>query len=167
MAIEVQFIFPGLWLSTEFGRLQVSPGEIVVVQHGMRFSVALPDGPSRGYVCEVFGDHFRLPDLGPIGEAPLHSLLRFNLCEPGHGTLIVRGPSASSKSVAVRGAIAGGLPSSTSWLLACHCLDINLIEAGKAHIYGQLASKVEPLKRALQKACLFLHLLFNTCRSTT
>ncbi len=32
----------------------------------MRFSVAV-DGPSRGYIVEVFDGHFRLPDLGPIG----------------------------------------------------------------------------------------------------
>src|SRR3546814_2135158 len=32
------------------------------------FSVALPDGPSRGYVCENFGGLLRLPDLGPIGS---------------------------------------------------------------------------------------------------
>ena len=33
----------------------------------MRFHVAV-DGESRGYVCEVYDAHFRLPDLGPIGE---------------------------------------------------------------------------------------------------
>jgi homogentisate 1,2-dioxygenase len=32
----------------------------------MRFSVDV-DGPTRGYVLEVFGTHFILPDLGPIG----------------------------------------------------------------------------------------------------
>ncbi|PIO60364.1 hypothetical protein TELCIR_18141, partial [Teladorsagia circumcincta] len=32
----------------------------------IRFSVAV-DGPSRGYVLEVYGTHFQLPDLGPIG----------------------------------------------------------------------------------------------------
>ncbi|GJU79239.1 homogentisate 1,2-dioxygenase [Tanacetum coccineum] len=31
------------------------------------FFVDLSDGPSRGYVAEVFGTHFQLPDLGPIG----------------------------------------------------------------------------------------------------
>lgn len=56
-----------LWITSEFGRMQVSPGEVAVVQMGIRFAVSLPDGPSRGYVCEVFGNHFRLPDLGPIG----------------------------------------------------------------------------------------------------
>lgn len=24
-------------------------------------------GPSRGYILEVYGTHFQLPDLGPIG----------------------------------------------------------------------------------------------------
>jgi homogentisate 1,2-dioxygenase len=31
-----------------------------------KFSVDV-DEPSRGYVCEVFSGHFRIPDLGPIG----------------------------------------------------------------------------------------------------
>uniref|UniRef100_A0A2N9HEK3 homogentisate 1,2-dioxygenase n=1 Tax=Fagus sylvatica TaxID=28930 RepID=A0A2N9HEK3_FAGSY len=56
-----------LWITTECGRLQVSPGEIAVLPQGFRFVVNLPDGPSRGYVAEVFGTHFQLPDLGPIG----------------------------------------------------------------------------------------------------
>ncbi|KAG9446114.1 hypothetical protein H6P81_012242 [Aristolochia fimbriata] len=56
-----------LWITTECGRMQVSPGEIVVLPQGFRFSVYLPDGPSRGYIAEVFGTHFQLPDLGPIG----------------------------------------------------------------------------------------------------
>lgn len=56
-----------LWITTECGRLQVIPGEIVVLPQGFRFVIDLPDGPSRGYVAEVFGTHFQLPDLGPIG----------------------------------------------------------------------------------------------------
>ncbi len=56
-----------LLLTTEFGLLEVAPGEIVVVPRGVRFSVALPAGPARGYVLEVFQGAFRLPDLGPIG----------------------------------------------------------------------------------------------------
>ncbi|URE42931.1 homogentisate 1,2-dioxygenase [Musa troglodytarum] len=57
------------WLSitTECGKLVVSPGEIVILPQGFRFSIDLPDGPSRGYVAEIFGEHFHLPDLGPIG----------------------------------------------------------------------------------------------------
>ena len=57
----------GLWITTECGKLQVSLGEIVVIPQGFRFSVDFPDGPSRGYVAEIFGTHFQLMDLGPIG----------------------------------------------------------------------------------------------------
>ena len=59
--------FAGLRIITECGRLQISPGEVAVVPQGFRFSIRLPDGPSRGYVAEIFGTHFQLPDLGPIG----------------------------------------------------------------------------------------------------
>jgi homogentisate 1,2-dioxygenase len=56
-----------LVVATELGVLEVEPQEIAIVPRGVRFSVALPDGPSRGYVCENFGAMLRLPDLGPIG----------------------------------------------------------------------------------------------------
>ena len=56
-----------LTLTTELGVLQVAPGEIALLPRGMAFSVAV-DGPSRGYVCENYGAHFRLPELGPIGS---------------------------------------------------------------------------------------------------
>jgi homogentisate 1,2-dioxygenase len=56
-----------LRLTTELGVLDVEPQEIALVPRGMRFRVALPQGTSRGYVCENFGAAFRLPDLGPIG----------------------------------------------------------------------------------------------------
>ena len=35
-------------------------------QQGIRFAVAV-DGPTRGYILEVFDNHFVLPNLGPIG----------------------------------------------------------------------------------------------------
>ncbi|ELR15130.1 homogentisate 1,2dioxygenase [Acanthamoeba castellanii str. Neff] len=54
-------------IQTEFGYLEVKSGEIAVIQRGIRFRVALPDGPSRGYIAEVFDGHFEIPDLGPIG----------------------------------------------------------------------------------------------------
>jgi homogentisate 1,2-dioxygenase len=56
-----------LVVTTELGVLEVAPGEIVLLPRGMAFSVAV-DGPSRGYVCENYGAHFRLPELGPIGS---------------------------------------------------------------------------------------------------
>lgn len=59
-----------LLLFTELGRLEAAPGEIALVPRGMKFKVEL-DGPSRGYVCENYGAHFRLPELGPIGAQGL------------------------------------------------------------------------------------------------
>ena len=61
---------PGtLHIRTEFGRLDVPSGHICVIQCGMRFSVGLGDQECvQGYVLEVFGQHFTLPELGPIGQ---------------------------------------------------------------------------------------------------
>jgi len=59
-----------LGLFTELGRLEAKPGEIAVVPRGLKFRVEL-QGPSRGYVCENYGAHFRLPELGPIGAQGL------------------------------------------------------------------------------------------------
>ena len=56
-----------LLLHTELGRLDAAPGEIAVVPRGLKFRAELPDGPSRGYVCENYGSPMRLPELGPIG----------------------------------------------------------------------------------------------------
>ena len=57
-----------LRLLTELGVVEVEPQQIAVVPRGVRFRVELPDGPSRGYVCENFGALLKLPDLGPIGS---------------------------------------------------------------------------------------------------
>ncbi|KAK4705980.1 homogentisate 1,2-dioxygenase, partial [Phenoliferia sp. Uapishka_3] len=54
-------------IQTELGHLMVKPGEICVIQRGLRFKVKLPDGPSRGYIQEVYGAHYKLPELGPLG----------------------------------------------------------------------------------------------------
>ena len=52
---------------TEFGVIEIEPGEICVIQRGMIFRVELIDGPARAYVCENYGGAFTLPDRGPIG----------------------------------------------------------------------------------------------------
>jgi homogentisate 1,2-dioxygenase len=54
-------------LRTEMGALELAPGEIGVVQRGIKFRAELPDGQARGYICENYGALLRLPDLGPIG----------------------------------------------------------------------------------------------------
>lgn len=56
-----------LLLHTEMGVIDLAPGEIGVIPRGVRFRVALLEKQARGYVCENYGAHFRLPELGPIG----------------------------------------------------------------------------------------------------
>ncbi len=52
---------------TEFGVIEIEPGEICVIPRGVIFRVELIEGPSRAYVCENYGGGFILPDRGPIG----------------------------------------------------------------------------------------------------
>jgi homogentisate 1,2-dioxygenase len=56
-----------LSLRTEFGVLDIAPGEVAVMPRGVRFAVDLQADSARGYVCENYGQLLRLPDLGPIG----------------------------------------------------------------------------------------------------
>ncbi len=57
-----------LRLVTEFGVLDVAPGEMGLIPRGVKFRAELPDGAARGYICENYGALFRLPELGPIGS---------------------------------------------------------------------------------------------------
>jgi homogentisate 1,2-dioxygenase len=57
-------------LATELGRLEVKPGEVAIVPRGVKFRVEV-QGATRGYLCENYGAHFRLPELGPIGSQGL------------------------------------------------------------------------------------------------
>lgn len=66
-----------LLLHTEMGRLFLSPGEIAVIPRGIRFRVELSDTFARGYVCENYGQLFRLPELGPIGSNGLANVRDF------------------------------------------------------------------------------------------
>ena len=52
---------------TEFGIIDIAPGEIAVIPRGVIFRVEIPDGPARAYVSENYGGGFTLPDRGPIG----------------------------------------------------------------------------------------------------
>src|SRR5215468_1023091 len=57
----------GLVFHTEFGVIEIKPGEVCVVPRGVIFRVELSGGPARAYVCENYGAAFTLPDRGPIG----------------------------------------------------------------------------------------------------
>jgi len=52
---------------TEFGIIEIAPGEISVIRRGIIFRVELMDGPARAYVCENYAGSFTLPERGPIG----------------------------------------------------------------------------------------------------
>ena len=52
---------------TEFGIIDIEPGEAAILPRGVKMRVELKGGPSRGYVCENYGGAFSLPERGPIG----------------------------------------------------------------------------------------------------
>src|SRR5258708_7234270 len=56
-------------LFTQLRNLEVAPGEIAVVPRGLKLQISFGK-PVRGYLCENYGAHFRLPELGPIGSRP-------------------------------------------------------------------------------------------------
>jgi len=56
-----------LRLCTEFGIIDVGPGEAAVIPRGVKLRAELLDGPARGYICENYGGAFTLPERGPIG----------------------------------------------------------------------------------------------------
>jgi homogentisate 1,2-dioxygenase len=70
---EMMFVpqMGALLLFTELGKLEVRPGEIAVIPRAVKFKVQLLEKSARGYVCENYGAHFRLPELGPIGAQGL------------------------------------------------------------------------------------------------
>ena len=52
---------------TELGVLDVEPQEIALIPRGLVYRVEVLDGPCRGFVCENYGQKFKLPNRGPIG----------------------------------------------------------------------------------------------------
>jgi homogentisate 1,2-dioxygenase len=67
-------------IQTELGHLLVRQNEIAVIPRGIRYRVSLPTGkPARGYTCELFQGHFRLPELGPVGSTGLANTRDFQI----------------------------------------------------------------------------------------
>lgn len=107
-------------IQTELGYLRVAPGDVAVLPPGFRLSVSLAgnggSSAASGYVLEVFGTHFRLPELGPLGANGLahvrdfaYPVASFDLdCDPSpdltplHGSSVLdphpAGESSSSSS---------------------------------------------------------------------
>jgi homogentisate 1,2-dioxygenase len=57
----------GLRFATECGILEIKPGELIVIPRGIKFRVELLADKAGGYICENYGQPFRLPERGPIG----------------------------------------------------------------------------------------------------
>ncbi len=69
----------GLTIYTELGIVAVTPGQVAVLPRGLKFRVEIgssdnpqsairdPQSLARGYICENYGQQFRLPELGSIG----------------------------------------------------------------------------------------------------
>jgi homogentisate 1,2-dioxygenase len=58
---------------TELGVLDLPPGWIGRVPRGLRSRIEIVDDVAVGYLCENYGEAFRLPELGPIGANGLAS----------------------------------------------------------------------------------------------
>lgn len=58
-----------LHIQTEMGMLFLQPGEICVIPRGVRFAIRLGSkhNVARGYIVEIWGSRWELPDLGPLG----------------------------------------------------------------------------------------------------
>lgn len=67
-------------IQTELGKLLVRQNEIVVIPRSVRYRITLPENkPCRGYICELYEGHFRLPDLGVIGSTGLANIRDFQV----------------------------------------------------------------------------------------
>ncbi|KAK7959682.1 homogentisate 1-2-dioxygenase [Apiospora aurea] len=84
-------------IQTELGFLMVRQNEIAVIPRGVRFRITLPGGkPCRGFVCELFQGHFRLPDLGILGTTGLANLRDFQVSKAYFDGTIVDGVAKAS-----------------------------------------------------------------------
>jgi len=66
-----------LHVVSEMGKLNVAPGELVLIPKGMKIRVELTGPSSRGFVCENYGLPFVLPELGVIGSHGLANAIDF------------------------------------------------------------------------------------------
>jgi homogentisate 1,2-dioxygenase len=80
-----------LLITTEMGKLHVKPGEICVIPRGVKFCIDV-EGPTRGYILEIYNSHFEVS-----AERIIHAILlivvsyRFLISAPSErmGSLIL------------------------------------------------------------------------------
>jgi homogentisate 1,2-dioxygenase len=68
-----------LTLVTELGVLAIGPGCVAVLPRGLRFTVVLRSAWARGFLGEIFGRHFQLPERGLIGANGLADARHFRV----------------------------------------------------------------------------------------
>ncbi|MBX3187785.1 MAG: homogentisate 1,2-dioxygenase [Labilithrix sp.] len=66
-----------LEIRTELGWLRVPQGTIAIIPRGIKLAVGLPEGKGRGWVLEVYGRRFVLPERGLIGSNGLADARHF------------------------------------------------------------------------------------------
>ncbi len=88
-------------LMTELGVLDVEPGHIAIVPRGLRFSVLLRDGHARGWVGEIFGRSFHLPERGPSGANGLSDPRHFRAPTAYHEDRLAPGYRVTVKHAGV------------------------------------------------------------------
>jgi homogentisate 1,2-dioxygenase len=86
-----------LTLLTELGPLEVAPGELALVPRGLRFTVILAGATARGYVAEVFGRRFALPERGPLGSNGLADARHFRAPAAWHEDRLAVGYRITAK----------------------------------------------------------------------
>ncbi|HEU5073588.1 MAG TPA: homogentisate 1,2-dioxygenase, partial [Polyangiaceae bacterium] len=86
-----------LTLLTELGVLTLAPGSIGLIPRGLRFSVLLEQPAARGYVAEVFGRAFALPERGPVGANGLVEARHFRAPSAWHEDRLTPGFSIVTK----------------------------------------------------------------------
>lgn len=84
-------------LLTELGVLEVAPGSLAIVPQGLKFSVLLPAGRARGYVAEIYGRRFELPERGPVGANGLSDARHFRAPHAWHENRLAIGYRITAK----------------------------------------------------------------------
>ncbi|UKZ74116.1 hypothetical protein TrVFT333_001775 [Trichoderma virens FT-333] len=93
--------FGSLDITTELGKMLVRHNEIAVIPRGIRYRVTLPDGkPRRGYICELYQGHLRLPKLGIIGTTGLANSYDFQISKASFKGDVEKGPNGDQIAVA-------------------------------------------------------------------
>lgn len=110
----------------------VKPGELVVIQRGMKFKVGLPDGPSRGCECFWYGNNVYLFDRELLQTCKKYLALTINSPSLGLWAVTVwpmratlKFLSQASTSIKHHGKVRSFLPIPTLLLMFSSCIQVS------------------------------------------